>query len=65
MRIGVSSSGRAWVSMGPLAWLIYLVFVLPVVAVCCAAVLLVRLCVLICEAIAARRARQDPPGSSR
>jgi hypothetical protein len=42
--------------MGPLGWLIYLVFVLPVVAVCCAAVLLVRLAVLICTAVAEHRA---------
>ena len=33
MRVGVSSSGRWWVSMGPLGWLLYLVVVLPVLAV--------------------------------
>jgi hypothetical protein len=42
--------------MGPLGWLLYLVFVLPVVAAWCAAVVLVRLCVLACQAIAGHRA---------
>jgi hypothetical protein len=56
MRIGVSSSGRAWVSMGPLGWLIYLVFVLPFLALWYAGVVLVWLAVLICKAVAEHRA---------
>jgi hypothetical protein len=60
MRIGVSSSGRTWVSMGPLGWLIYLVFVLPFMALWYTAVVLVWLAMLICKATAdycaARRA---------
>ena len=56
MRIGVSSSGRSWVSMGPLGWLIYLIFVLPFLAIWYTAVALVWLVVLICKAIAQHRA---------
>ncbi len=56
MRIGVSSSGRSRVSMGPAGWLLCLVFVLPVMAAWYAAVLLVWLCVLACKAIAEHRA---------
>ena len=56
MRAGVSSSGRSWVSMGPLGWLLFLVFVLPFVAAWYAAVALVWLVILICKAIAGHRA---------
>jgi hypothetical protein len=59
MRIGVSSSGRSWVSMGPLGWLLFLVFVLPVMAAWYAAVALVWLVVLICKAIAEQRAARQ------
>ncbi len=56
VRIGVSSSGRSWVSMGPAGWLLCLVCVLPFLAAWYAAVLLVWLGVLICKAIAGHRA---------
>jgi hypothetical protein len=56
MRIGVSSSGRSWVSMGPLGWLLFLVFVLPFLAAWYTVVLLVWLVALICKAIAEHRA---------
>ena len=56
VRIGVSSSGRSWVSMGPAGWLLFLVFVLPFLAVWYAAVAVVWLCVLTCKAIAGHRA---------
>lgn len=32
MRIGVSSRGRWWISMGPLGWLVAGWFILPVMA---------------------------------
>jgi hypothetical protein len=41
--------------MGPLGWLLFLVFVLPFLAAWYAAVLLVWLAVQVCKAIAARR----------
>jgi hypothetical protein len=56
MRIGVSSSGRSWVSMGPAGWLIFLVLVLPFLAIWYTAVAVVWLAVLICKAIAGYRA---------
>ena len=56
MRIGVSSSGRSWVSMGPVGWLLFLVFVVPFLTAWYVAVAVVWLCVLICRAIAAHRA---------
>ncbi len=56
MRIGVSSSGRSWVSMGPLGWLLFLVFVLPFMAAWYAAVVLAWLVVQVCKAIAEHRA---------
>lgn len=63
MRVGVSSAGRWWLSMGPLGWLLYLVIVLPVLA---AWYLLLGLAWLIaagCRAAAAHRA-PTPPGAS-
>jgi hypothetical protein len=56
MRIGVSSSGRSWVSMGPVAWLLFLAFVLPFLAAWYAAVALAWLVVQACKAIAEHRA---------
>jgi len=56
MRIGVSSSGRSWVSMGPLGWLLFLVFVLPFLAAWYAAAALVWLVIQVCKAIAEHRA---------
>lgn len=56
MRIGVSSGGRWWVTMGPLGWLLYLVFALPVLAACCLLAAVIWLCVLACRAIAGHRA---------
>jgi hypothetical protein len=55
MRIGVSSSGRWRISMGPLGWLLTIWFVLPLLAAWYAAVVLGWLCVLTCRAIAAHR----------
>jgi hypothetical protein len=58
MRIGVSSSGRWWISGGPLFWLLYLLGVLVVLLFAAVWYLLsvpVRLCVLAYRAIAARR----------
>jgi hypothetical protein len=56
MRIGVSSSGRTWVSMGPVGWLIYLIFVLPFLAAWWLLVGLIWLCVWTCKAITGYRA---------
>lgn len=52
----MSSSGRSWVSMGPLGWLFFLVFVLPFLAAWWLLVGLIWLCVWTCQAIAAHRA---------
>ena len=52
----MSSSGRWWVSMGPLGWLLTFWIVLPVMAAWYLLVLLGWLCVLICKAIAEHRA---------
>ena len=61
----MSSSGRWWVSMGPLGWLLYLVFVLPVLAVWYLLAGLIWLVAWACKAIAGYcAARQSPPGSS-
>lgn len=51
----MSSSGRWWVSMGPLGWLLYLVFVLPVMAAWYLLLVLGWLCVLAYRAIAEHR----------
>lgn len=59
MRIGVSSSGRTWVSMGPLGWLAFLILVLPFLALWYAAVALVWLCVQIGKEIAQYRAARQ------
>jgi hypothetical protein len=62
VRIGVSSSGRWWVSGGPLFWLLYLVFVLPVLAAWLILWLAVRLAVAAVRGIAwlARRVHDAP-----
>ena len=62
MRVGVSSSGRGWVSMGPLGLLLFLAFVLPVMAAWYTARLLGWLCVLIYQAAAAYRAARRAAG---
>jgi hypothetical protein len=56
MRIGVSSSGRWWVSMGPLGWLLFGWIILLVMGAWYTLVVLVQLAVLICKAIAEHRA---------
>jgi hypothetical protein len=56
MRAGVSSSGRWWVSMGPLGWLLTFWLVLPLIAAWYTAVVLGWLGVLVYRAIAGQRA---------
>lgn len=45
--------------MGPLGWLLFIWFVLPVMAVWYLLLLLVRLCVLACGAIAAHAGEKE------
>jgi hypothetical protein len=47
--------------MGPVGWLLFLVFVLPFLAAWYALCLLVWLCILICRAIAGYRAARQAP----
>lgn len=56
MRIGVPSSGRSWVSMGPLGWFIYLVVMGPFILAWAVLVIAVRLVAWACQAIAGYRA---------
>jgi hypothetical protein len=62
MRIGVSSSGRWWVSAGPLGWLLYLMLVLPVLAAWLVLWAAVRLAVAAARGIAwlVRRVHDAP-----
>lgn len=64
MRLGLSSSGRWWVTMGPLGWLLYLLVVLPVLAALYLLMLLSWLFLRACKAIAGYRAPTSPGGSS-
>jgi uncharacterized membrane protein len=59
MRIGVSSSGRWWISMGPLGWLLAGWVIVPVMAAWYLLIILIWLIVCICRATtaAARRSR--------
>jgi hypothetical protein len=57
MRIGVSSGGRWWVSMGPLGWLLTGWIIIPVMVVWYTLVLLYLLIAAIVAVI--REARSD------
>jgi uncharacterized membrane protein len=62
MRIGASSRGGGWVSMGPIGWLLTAWIVLPVmaaIAIGYALVLLVQLTVAICRAAAEHRRQHE------
>lgn len=59
MRIGVSSSGRWHVSMGPLGWLLTIWFVLPVMAAWYLLLLLIWLGVQACRAVSAWHQARD------
>jgi|HubBroStandDraft_6_1064221.scaffolds.fasta_scaffold00062_73 hypothetical protein len=56
MRAGVSSSGRWWVSMGPLGWLLAIWLVGPLWLAWHLLLGVAWLCVLACRAIAEHRA---------
>ena len=56
MRVGVSSRGHWWVSMGPAGWLLAGWFVAPVLLAVYLVIGLVRLVAWTCRAIAERRA---------
>lgn len=56
MRVGVSASGRWWVSMGPLGWLIAIWVIGPLWLAWHLLLLLIWLGVQGCRAVSARRA---------
>ena len=51
MRIGISSRGNAWMSMGPIGWLILGSFILAWWLAWMLIVVLVQFCVLVVRAI--------------
>jgi hypothetical protein len=55
MRLGVSSRGRWWVSMGPVGWLLTFWFVVPVLLAVYVIIGLVRVVAWTCRAVAERR----------
>ena len=55
MRIGVSSSGRWWVSMGPLGWLLTIWVIAPLWLAWHLLLALILLIIWACRAIAALR----------
>jgi hypothetical protein len=64
MRVGVSSTGRWWVSMGPLGWLLYLAVVVPVLAAWWVLTGLARVIAWACRAVASRRRSATSSGAS-
>ena len=55
MRIGVSSRGTWWLSMGPVGWILYLLFVAPILLILWLAVALIQLVVWCIDAARAKR----------